>query len=90
MFYVILTHNESVRLVQPPFGHGSGFGQDWFGPEQIILVQDWFGRRTVPAGKALVSMQYIHKTILFQSEMSNEVSSHGITHSCGERRDPVQ
>ncbi len=29
---------------------GSGYVKDWFGPEQIILVQDWFGRRTMPAG----------------------------------------
>ena len=29
---------------------GSGFVQDWFGPEHIIiLVQDRFGRCTVPA-----------------------------------------
>ncbi len=37
--------NESVR-----FGICSGFVQDWFGPEQKILVQDWFGHHTVRAG----------------------------------------
>ncbi len=42
--------NESVKFFQPPFGHGSGFVQDWFGSEQIILVQDWFVSRTVPVG----------------------------------------
>ena len=29
----------------------SEFVQDCFGPEQIILVQVWFGSRTVPAGQ---------------------------------------
>ncbi len=32
---------------------GSGFVQDSFGPEQLILVQDWFGCCTVPAGLLL-------------------------------------
>ena len=29
---------------------GSGLVPDSFGPEKIILVQDWFGRCTVLAG----------------------------------------
>ncbi len=57
--------NESVRLVQQPFGHGSGFVQDLFGPEQIMLVQDWFGRRTVPAG-----LFWINRTVLGGGHLS--------------------
>ena len=38
------------HVIDAPPGHGSEFVQDWFGPEQMILVQNWFGRRTLPAG----------------------------------------
>ncbi len=50
-------YTKSGRATPPP-GFGSeqiisvGFIQAWFGPEQIILVQDWYGRHTVTAGPA--------------------------------------
>ncbi len=42
--------NQSVRISACEIG--SATVQDWFGPEQIILVQDWFERRIVPTGRS--------------------------------------
>ncbi len=38
----VRTYVNHIRTVVELIRIGSAFVQDWFGPEEIILVQDWY------------------------------------------------